>query len=83
MYGRSLKQLLVDALMARGILTRKEVKRIARDNGYEESNAERRLRYDKGSQVPCIKLNSKKKPAKQNEYVMFFKWAGGKTKFKV
>lgn len=83
MYGQSLKRLLIDALMAQGILTRKEIKNIARENGYEESNAERRLRFDNGTQVPCIKLNSKKKKAKESEYVMFYKWCGGKTKFRI
>lgn len=78
MFAATLKQILTDTLRARKILSREEVKQIAKDNGYEESNAERRLRSEKNP-VPCIKLNDRKKPAKDSERISYYRWDGGKT----
>ena len=81
MYAAYLKLIITDFLRVRNIISRKELKWLARRNGYEESNAERRLRKEKNP-IPCIKLNSAKKPAKPGEYVAFYQWDGGKTIFK-
>lgn len=78
MFSITLKSLLTDALRTKKILSRQEVKKIARDNGYEESNAERRLRSEKNS-IPCIKLNYRKKPIGDNEHIEYYRWDGGKT----
>lgn len=77
---QTLKSILVDELRAKKILSREEVKKIASKNGYEPSNAERRLRYE-NNPIPCIKLNYRKKPQRANEHIAFYKWIGGKTFF--
>lgn len=82
-YAQTLKSLLADALRAKKVLSRKEVHKIALENGYEVSNAERRLRAEKYKPLPVIKLNRWKKPAKESEHIMYFKWGGGRTFFKV
>ena len=78
MFATTLKSILSDALRVRKILSREDIKRIARENGYEESNAERRLRSEKNS-IPCLKLNYRKKPIFGSERVAYYRWDGGKT----
>lgn len=79
---QSLKSMLKDALKTRQVLSRNEVKKIARDNGYEESNAERRLRAENGWERRWItRLNSKKKKVKKGEKIYFYQWSGPKTIF--
>lgn len=78
---QTLKSILTDELRAKKILSREEVKQIASKNGYEPSNAERRLRYEINP-IPCIKLNYRKKALRANEHIAYYKWDGGKTFFK-
>lgn len=78
---QSLKSIIMDELRIKKILSRKEIKQLARENGFEESNAERRLRSE-NNPIPCIKLNDRKKPCGESEHIAYYKWAGGKTVWK-
>lgn len=83
-YSQSLRAILFDTLKVRRVLSRDEVRKIASDNGYLESNAERRLRDDgDGLHVFVQKLNSAKKPVKEKgEKIYFYKWLGRKNIYK-
>ena len=81
-FHQTLKSLLTDALRVHKILSREEVKRIAWLNGYEQASGERIMRSMPSNPIPCIALNSKKKPIDYNEHIAFWKWVGGKTKWK-
>lgn len=76
-----LKQILSDALRIRKTLTRIETWKIGESHGYIQSSIDRAFRSEKGNIIPCIKLNSRMKPAKHDEFIYLYKWAGGKTKF--
>ena len=75
----TLKNLLSDALRVKKVLTRDDIFSIAESNGFLQSTAERCFREQKGLEIPCIKLNSKKKVCEHGEFVAFYVWAGGKT----
>lgn len=75
----TLKNLLSDALRVKKVLTRDEIFKIANKNGFLQSTAERYFREDNGLEIPCVKLNSKKKVCEPSEFVAFYMWAGGKT----
>lgn len=80
---KTLRSLICDILSVRRLLTREEIKKLAKENGYEESSAERMLRYDSARlPIPCTTLNSKKKPCKPNEHIVYYRWGGGQTIFK-
>lgn len=79
---QTLKALLEDALRVRKILSREDVKKIAREHGFEESSAERRLRSEDGRVIPCVKLNSRKQPIKESEHIIYYLWVGGETVIK-
>ncbi len=80
-FAQSLKAILMDELRVKKIISRKEIKKIASKNGYEESAAERRFRAEKNP-IPCIKLNGKKKPIFESEKIEWYRWNGGKTIFR-
>lgn len=77
----TLKNLLSDALRVKKVLSRDEVFKIAEQNGFLQSTAERYFREDNGLEIPCVKLNSKKKTCSPSEFVAFYLYAGGKTIF--
>lgn len=77
-----LRDLIEDLLKLKKTVTREEIKKLARQNGYEESSAERMLRNDSARiPIPCIMLNEKKKRCKHNEHIVYYRWAGGRTIF--
>jgi hypothetical protein len=78
----TLKALIYDALKVKKTLSREEIKQLARDNGYEENTAERRLRAGDIWSIPHIKLNYSKKPCRKGEHVSYYKWDGSDTIFK-
>lgn len=70
--------IIQDQLRIHKILSRIQLKEIARKNGYEESAAERCLRKrGKKYPVPSIKLNRYKKPVKRDEHIYFYRYVGG------
>ena len=75
----TLKNLLSDALRVKKVLTRDEIFKIAESNGFLQSTAEICFREHRGLEIPCIKLNAKKKVCEPSEFVAFYMWAGGKT----
>ncbi len=78
----SLKAFIADELMVKKIISYPELKKLATEYGSKESNAERRLRNGDAWDLPVEKLNKNKKPIKQGEAIMFYRWVGGKTVFK-
>ena len=83
MYATSLKQLLLDELKIKRILTVDEVAQIAAKNGYKPSNAERRLRNEDSTEfLPIIKLGRDKKPIVKSQRIYYYSYIGSRTIFK-
>lgn len=83
-FALSLKQLLLDEIKIKRLLTVDEVAQIAVDHGYKISNAERRLRNETSTEfLPIVKLNRFKKPIHRSERVYYYSWKGARTALRV
>ena len=83
-FAQSLKQLLLDELKIKRLLTVDEVSQIALDHGYKISNAERRLRNETSKEfLPIVKLGRDKKPIVGSKRIYFYSWKGARTALRV
>lgn len=73
----SLKELIADELQAVKRMSYEDLKQLAERNNYKVSTAERRLRNGEVWDLPVLKLNSKRKPIKENERIYWYVWVGG------
>lgn len=76
----TLKSRLLDTLRINRILSYEQVETLARKAGFKPDSATRRLRAEENG-IPCVKLNAKKKPIRENERWEWVRWAGGRTVF--
>jgi len=74
---QSLSSLLYAKLKAKKILSLGEIWQLAEEHHFKQSTVERKLRYNGKRTIPCIPLNSKKKPLEhKNQTIYFWQWTG-------
>jgi len=80
MHSQTLKQILLDELKVKRLMSVDEVIQIAEDHGFKASNAERRLRRETWSDLqPIRRLGADRKPITGSKRIYYYSWKGART----